>query len=146
MGKTDIGQSVDALNFGRKYDTRIQRVCRELGIATIRDLCQWPEKDWRKVHDIGRKSIKDIEAVLGRYDLRPGMSDEELDEYARTAQREKEALTAPSASEDTEESKWEQRRYEVAREMFVQHRMQATAAVREADELIGALRNPATRS
>ena len=31
------------------------------------------------------------------------------------------------------------RRYEIAREMFVQHRMLAVAAVKEADDLIAAL-------
>lgn len=43
------------------------------------------------------------------------------------------------APEETEAAKWEQRRYEIAREMFVQHRMLAVAAVKEADDLIAAL-------
>ncbi|WP_044096674.1 DNA-directed RNA polymerase subunit alpha C-terminal domain-containing protein [Bacteroides sp. 14(A)] len=131
MAKIDINQSVETLDFGRKYDTRIQRICREFRITTIRDLCQWPGRDLMKVHDMGEKSIEEIEAVLGKYDLRLGMLGEELDEYAGTGN---------SKQEEAEAALWEQRRYEIAKEMFVKHRMLAVAAVNEADELIRALR------
>mgnify|MGYP000806628660 CR=1 FL=1 len=59
------------------------------------------------------------------------MFNEELDKYAGIGN------TTPEDKE--EEAKWEQRRYEIAREMFVQHRMLAVAAVKEADDLIAAL-------
>lgn len=67
------------------------------------------------------------------------MHETELDEYARAAQKERKVPAAASAPEKTEAAKWEQRRYEIAREMFVQHRMLAVAAVKEADDLIAAL-------
>ncbi len=131
MVRIDINQSVNTLDFGYKFSVRIRRICREFGITTIRDLCQWPGSDLIKVRDMGGKSIEEIEAVLGRYDLRLGMLAEELDEYAGTGN---------SKQAEAETALWEQRRYEIAKEMFVKHRMLAVAAVNEAEELIRALR------
>ena len=82
MEKIDISQSVKTLEFGSKYEARIQRIFREFDIKTIRDLCQWPGKDLVRVRDMGRKSIEEIEDVLERYNLRLGMLGKELDEYA----------------------------------------------------------------
>ena len=131
MEKTDISQSVKTLDFGRKYNARIQRVCREFDIKTIRDLCQWSGKELARVRDIGEKSIEEIENVLGRYNLQLGMSREELDEYAGNRN---------SVQDEEEEAKWEQRRYEIAKEVFIHHRLVANSAVYEADELIRVLR------
>lgn len=129
MEKTDISQSVKTLDFGSKYNARIQRICREFDIKTIRDLCQWSGKELARVRDIGEKSIEEIENVLGKYSLRLGMSGEELDEYSGIGN-----------SVQEEETKWEQRRYEIAKEIFVHHRLAANSAVYEADELIRVLR------
>lgn len=82
MERIDISQSVKTLEFGSKYEARIQRIFREFDIKTIRDLCQWPGKDLVRVRDMGRKSIEEIEDVLERYNLRLGMPGKELDEYA----------------------------------------------------------------
>lgn len=131
MEKTDISQSVKTLDFGSKYNARIQRICREFDIKTIRDLCQWSGKELARVRDIGEKSIEEIENVLGRYNLQLGMSREELDEYAGNRN---------SVQDEEEEAKWEQRRYEIAKEVFIHHRLVANSAVYEADELIRALR------
>ena len=140
MEKIDISQSVKTLEFGSKYEARIQRIFREFDIKTIRDLCQWPGKDLVRVRDMGRKSIEEIEDVLERYNLRLGMLGKELDEYARAAQKERKVPTAASAPEETEAAKWEQRRYEIAKEVFIHHRLVANSAVYEADGLIRALR------
>lgn len=129
MEKTDVSQSVKTLDFGSKYNARIQRICREFDIKTIRDLCQWSGKELARVRDIGEKSIEEIENVLGKYSLRLGMSGEELDEYSGIGN-----------SVQEEETKWEQRRYEIAKEIFVHHRLAANSAVYEADELIRVLR------
>lgn len=133
MERIDIGQSVETLDFGSKHDIRIQHICHRFDIKTIQDLCKWPGKELIRVRNMGRKSIEEIENVLKRYNLHLGMTDKELDEYAGTEN--------PVQEEEEEEKKWEQRRYEIAREMFVQHRILAVAAVKEADDLIAVLRH-----
>ena len=139
MERIDIDKNVDALDFGSPFEIRIQMLCHAHEMVSIRDLCRYSRLDLMKMRHCGRKTIGRIEAVLNRYGLQLGMTDRELDEYARTAPRESTALAAASAPEDTEAAKWEQRRYEIAKEMFVQHRMLAVAAVKEADDLIAAL-------
>ena len=67
------------------------------------------------------------------------MHETELDEYARAAQKERKVPAAASAPEETEAAKWEQRRYEIAKENSIPPRMLAAAAVKEADDLIAAL-------
>ena len=57
---------------------------------------------------------------------------QEMDEYA--------GATLPEGEDGTDAGLWEQRRYEVAREMFVRHRIPAEVAVCEADELMNALK------
>lgn len=142
MERIDIDKNVDALDFGSPFEIRIQMLCHAHEMVSIRDLCRYSRLDLMKMRHCGRKTIGRMEAVLNRYGLQLGMTDRELTEYAHTAQRERTALAAASAleeTEDTEAAKWEQRRYEIAREMFVQHRMLAVAAVKEADDLIAAL-------
>ena len=121
MEKIDISQSVKTLEFGSKYEARIQRIFREFDIKTIRDLCQWPGKDLVRVRDMGRKSIEEIEEVLERYNLRLGMLGKELDEYAGIG----------NSVQDEE--------------VFIHHRLVANSAVYEADELIRALRGMTRR-
>ena len=70
--------------------------------------------------------------ALKKYNLRLGMFNEELDKYAGIGN------TTPEDKE--EEAKWEQRRYEIAKEMFVRNRLVANSAVIEADALIRVLR------
>lgn len=84
----------------------------------------------------GKKSIEEIEDVLERYNLRLGMPGKELDEYAGIGN---------SVQDEEEEAKWEQRRYEIAKEVFIHHRLVANSAVYEADELIRALRGMTRR-
>lgn len=141
MGKIDISQSVEALDFGCKYDVRIQRICRDYRINTIRELCQSTEKGLGRIYDLGSGSIEKIKSVLGAYGLRPGMSNEELDTYTGIEQNKRDIPDAPSCQADTDDRIWEQRRYEIAKAMFVQHRLHPVAAVREADGLICALRD-----
>ena len=132
MEKIDINQSVDTLDFGSKHGLRIQQVCRGFNIKTIRDLCKWPGRDLVRLRGIGGKSIDEIEDVLKKYNLRLGMFNEELDKYA--------GIGNTTPEDKDEEAKWEQRRYEIAKEMFVRNRLVANSAVIEADALIRVLR------
>ena len=59
------------------------------------------------------------------------MLGKELDEYAGIEN---------SVQDEEEEAKWEQRRYEIAKEVFIHHRLVANSDVYEADALILALR------
>lgn len=132
MEKIDISQSVETLDFGNKNDIRIKHICHGFNIKTIRDLCKWSGKELVRLRGMGRKSIGEIEDVLKRYNLRLGMLNEELDKYA--------GVGNPVSEDKEEEAKWEQRRYEIAKEMFVRNRLVANSAVYEADALIRVLR------
>lgn len=138
MERIDIGQNVNLFRFRDTVDARIRHMFRRNGITTVRDLCLQNKRDLMKTREVGIRSIMQIETILEPHGLRLGMHETELDEYARAAQRDRKVPAAASASEET---KWEQRRYEIAREMFVQHRMLAVAAVKEADDLIAVLRH-----
>ena len=139
MERIDIGQNVNLFRFRDTLDARIRRMFRVNGITTVRDLCLQNKRDLLKTREVGIRSIRLIETILESYGLWLGMHETELDEYARAAPKERKVPTAASAPEETEAAKWEQRRYEIAKEMFVQHRMLAVAAVKEADDLIAAL-------
>ena len=146
MGKIDIKQSIRTLDFGCQYDIRVQGIFRENGIFSIRDLCQWSRRDLMRMRYLGNKSVMGIEAVLEKYDLRLGMTDKELDEYAGIDHREKEASSVLSIQEDTEAGKWEQRRYEIAKDLCVNQCITAYDAVQEADKLIRALKGLPNRN
>lgn len=140
MEMIDISQSVKALDFGKQYGIRVQGVFWENEIFSIRDLCRQIRRDLVRTRYLGEKSVAMIEAVLKKHGLRLGMTDKELNEYAGVEHREKEMPFDTSVQEDAEAVLWEQRRYEIAKEMFVKYRILAIAAVNEADELIRALR------
>lgn len=102
MEKTDIRQSVQTLDFGKKYDARIKRIFQLEGIYSIRDLCRQMRQNLTSARYMGEKSVTVIDEVLGKYGLRLNMTDKELDEYTGLS---------ISVQEDAEEDKWEERRY-----------------------------------
>ena len=140
MGKIDIGQSVGKLDFGYPFNSRIQRACRDTGIASARDLCLRSKRMLGEIEDLGNKSLRKIEVVLRQYELRPGMTGDELDAYAESYRKETEAAALPPVLEDRDAALWEQRRYETARELFARGGLAAHEAVERADRLIRALR------
>ena len=125
MEKIDISQSVKTLEFGSKYEARIQRIFREFDIKNHPGFVPMARKGLGKGTRYGKKSIEEIEDVLERYNLRLGMPGKELDEYAGIGN---------SVQDEEEEAKWEQRRYEIAKEVFIHHRLVANSAVYEADD------------
>lgn len=131
MEKTDIRQSVQKLDFGKKYDAQIKRIFQLEGIYSIRDLCRQMRQNLTGARYMGEKSVTVIDEVLGKYGLRLNMTDKELDEYTGLS---------ISVQEDAEEAKWEGRRYEIAKALYVHCRISACDAVKGAEKLICELR------
>ncbi len=107
MGKIDLDKDVQSLDFGSKSDTRIQTNLERYQIKTIRELCKCNIVELKKIKDLGKASIREINETLKAYGLQLGMSDDQLDEYA--------------SSLSLEDAKWEQRRYEIAKEIFLHY-------------------------
>ena len=107
MGKIDLDNDVQSLDFGSKSDTRIQINLDRYQIKTIRELCRCNIVELKKIKDLGKASIREINETLKAYGLQLGMSDDQLDEY--------------TSSLSLEDAKWEQRRYEIAKEIFLHY-------------------------
>ena len=107
MGKIDLDKDVQSLDFGSKSDTRIQTNLERYQIKTIRELCKSNIVELKKIKDLGKASIREINETLKAHGLQLGMSDDQLDEYA--------------SSLSLEDAKWEQRRYEIAKEIFLHY-------------------------
>lgn len=140
MKKIDIHQRVTTIYFGSMQNTRIQRVCAAMQIGTIRDLCLCTEHNLANMRNMGRASLKKTKDVLGEYGLRLGMTKEEVKEYARPESRADEKPEERPAPQTTATADWEQRRYEVAKELLLSQTMPPVEAVKKADEFIEALR------
>ena len=107
MGKIDLDKDVQSLDFGSKSDTRIQTNLERYQIKTIRELCKCNIVELKKIKDLGKASIREINETLKANGLQLGMSDDQLDEY--------------TSSLSLEDAKWEQRRYEIAKEIFLRY-------------------------
>ena len=57
-----------------------------------------------------------MEEMLGNFGLRLGMTEEDLDAYMRFETEDDKDVTTIMRFEESEEVKWDQRRYEVARD------------------------------
>ena len=140
MKQIDINQNVTTLYFGSMQNTRIQRVCGAMQISTIRDLCLCTAHDLANMRGMGCASLKKVKEVLGGCGLRLGMTEEEVKEYARPDSHADEMPEERPAPQTTATADWEQRRYEVAKELLLSQTMPPVEAVKKADEFIEALR------
>jgi hypothetical protein len=78
--------------------------------------------------------------MLGKFGLRLGMTEEDLDAYMRFETEDDKDVTTIMRFEESEEVKWDQRRYEVARDLYVRYRgLSPYEAMEEAEKLILAL-------
>lgn len=68
------------LNSPRENE-RVGSLLANENIHTIGMLCRTPRSELRKIHTLGVKSIESIRLELAKYQLRLGMSNEELAEY-----------------------------------------------------------------
>ena len=81
MGKFDIDRPIAELFSVEPYALRIRNVCNSHDIATIRELCQHSNWDLLHFRHLGERSIVHIEDMLGKFGLRLGMTEEDLDAY-----------------------------------------------------------------
>ena len=81
-----------------------------------------------------------MEEMLGNFGLRLGMTEEDLDAYMRFETEDDKDVAAIMRFEESEAVKWDQRRYEVARDLYVRYRgLSPYEAMEEAEKLILAL-------
>lgn len=140
MGKFDIDRPIAELFRVEPYALRIRNVCNSHDIATIRELCL--HSNWDLIHfrHLGERSIAHMEEMLGNFGLRLGMTEKELDVYMGLESDEDKAVAAIMRFEESEAVKWDQRRYEVARDLYVRYRgLSPYEAMEEAEKLILAL-------
>ena len=140
MGKFDIDRPIAELFSVEPYALRIRNVCNSHDIATIRELCL--HSNWDLIHfrHLGERSIAHMEEMLGNFGLRLGMTEKELDVYMGLESDEDKAVAAIMRFEESEAVKWDQRRYEVARDLYVRYRgLSPYEAMEEAEKLILAL-------
>ena len=140
MKQIDINQNVTTLYLGSMQNTRIQRVCGAMQISTIRDLCLCTAHDLANMRGMGCASLKKVKEVLGGCGLRLGMTEEEVKAYAQPDSRADESPEGQPAPGTMRTVDWEQRRYEVAKELLSSQSLPPVEAVKKADELIEALR------
>lgn len=140
MGKFDIDRPIAELFSVEPYALRIRNVCNSHDIATIRELCLHSNWDLLHFRHLGERSIAHMEKMLGNFGLRLGMTEEDLDAYMRFETEDDKDVTTIMRFEESEEVKWDQRRYEVARDLYVRYRgLSPYEAMEEAEKLILAL-------
>ena len=140
MGKFDIDRPIAELFSVEPYALRIRNVCNSHDIATIRELCLHSNWDLLHFRHLGERSIAHMEEMLGNFGLRLGMTEEDLDAYMRFETEDDKDVTTIMRFEESEEVKWDQRRYEVARDLYVRYRgLSPYEAMEEAEKLILAL-------
>ena len=129
MGKIDINRPIAELFSVEPYALRIRNVCNSHDIATIRELCL--HSNWDLIHfrHLGERSIAHMEEMLGNFGLRLGMTEKELDVYMGLESDEDKAVAAIMRFEESEAVKWDQRRYEVARDLYVRRTTAASGEV-----------------
>ena len=122
------------------FAQRILQVCGSHYIVSVRALCLHTNQDLIRFRQLGHKSIAHIGYILSRHGLRPGMTEKELDIYMGIKSEEDEGVTTIIRYEESEAAKWQQRRYEVARDLYVKYRsLSPYEAMEEAEKLILAL-------
>ena len=107
MGKFDIDRPIAELFSVEPYALRIRNVCNSHDIATIRELCQHSNWDLLHFRHLGERSIVHIEDMLGKFGLRLGMTEEDLDAYMRFETEDDKDVTTIMRFEESEEVKWD---------------------------------------
>lgn len=67
--------------FWKTYGMNVATKLRKKGIRSLYDLCSMSEKEVGNINQIGSKGLELIKSRLAKFDLRLGMTKEELQEY-----------------------------------------------------------------
>lgn len=129
----DLCTPIDKIEFGQGNDIRIHNAFRFYEIETVLDLCKMSRNAFLRIRSCGVRTIRAIEATLADYGLELEMDEKSIEEYQRNHSF---VLT---------DSEWEERRYEIAKEIFLNKfsdfsKESAELALVAADDFIGVLK------
>ena len=129
----DLCTPIDKIEFGQGNDIRIHNAFRFYEIETVLDLCKMSRNAFLRIRSCGVRTIRAIEATLADYGLELEMDEKSIEEYQRYHSF---VLT---------DAEWEERRYEIAKEIFLNKfsdfsKESAELALMAADDFIGVLK------
>lgn len=129
----DLCTPIDKIEFGQGNDIRIHNAFRFYEIETVLDLCKMSRNAFLRIRNCGVRTIRAIEATLADYGLELEMDEKSIEEYQRYLSF---VLT---------DSEWEERRYEIAKEIYLNKfsdfsKESAELALMAADDFIGVLK------
>lgn len=108
-------------------------ICKHLmnqGICSLRDLCMNSEENLKGLRGVKEKSIGTIKSILAEYSLYLGMDESQVAEYARDMP----SVQLPKKDNNLPKIDWEQRRYEIAKNVYAAFVQEATLSSVPADE------------
>ena len=129
----DLCTPIDKIEFGQGNDIRIHNAFRFYEIETVLDLCKMSRNAFLRIRSCGVRTIRAIETTLADYGLELEMDEKSIEEYQRYHSF---VLT---------DSEWEERRYEIAKEIYLNKfsdfsKESAELALMAADDFIGVLK------
>ena len=129
----DLCTPIDKIEFGQGNDIRIHNAFRFYEIETVLDLCKMSRNAFLRIRSCGVRTIRAIEATLADYGLELEMDEKSIEEYQRYH-----SFVLP-------DSEWEERRYEIAKEIYLNKfsdfsKESAELALMAADDFIGVLK------
>lgn len=135
MRKINLNTEINKIDFGYNIDHHVQNLLEYHKITTLRELCMTSKSRLVKLEGLGKKSLYVIEQVLNAYNLKLGMTDNELKSYSSEADT-KQKKTSRIITDSTI---WEERRYEIAKDMVCAN-YSPNEAIEKAGELVELLR------
>ena len=131
--RIDLSTPIERLEFGDGYNLRVHHALHVYEIETVLDLCKMSRNAFLRIRSCGVRTIRAIEATLADYGLELEMDEKSIEEYQRYHSF---VLT---------DSEWEERRYEIAKEIYLNKfsdfsKESAELALMAADDFIGVLK------
>lgn len=131
--RIDLSTPIEEIEFGDGYNLRVHHALHVYEIETVLDLCKTNRNALLRLRNCGKKTVRAIEMTLSEYGLKLDMDDKSIEEYQNS----------PSFVLSDEE--WEKRRYEIAKEIYLNKfsdfsKESAELALIAADDFIGVLK------